>query len=107
MRLEHGLHGLAQAEIGRAEDPGAEPRVAVPPGPAHRGDTVHELSLANRAHLLRPVGAVEGTALGEYRLHHVVAGSRYLLGHLLAEVHLLLPRRRQPAHVPQVVVWDR
>ena len=51
-------HARAQREIGMADDAGADARLAVAAAGAHRRDAVGELDLADRAHLLRPVGAI-------------------------------------------------
>ena len=91
MRLEHGRCGLAGPEIGSTEDARAQACGAVLAGAAHRSDAVYELRLPDATHLLRTVGPVERTALGEDRLHHVVTRHPDFLGHLFAEVDVLLP----------------
>ena len=104
MCLEHRRRGRAGPQIGGAEDPRAQACAAVLAGAAHRGNAVYELRFPDATHLLRTVGPVERTALGEDRLHHPVAGCPDLLRHLFAEVDVLLPWRRFPAHVPQMVM---
>src|SRR5207245_5220743 len=47
LRVEHGGHPVAEAQVGRADDPGGDPRLAVEPRRAHRRDPVHELGLAD------------------------------------------------------------
>jgi hypothetical protein len=51
------------AQIGEADDAGADPRLPVPAARAHRGDAVGELGLAYRLHRLRPLGAVHRARL--------------------------------------------
>ena len=108
VRFEHRLDRLAEIKIGAAEDSRAEAHIAVLAGPAHRGDAVNELCLADGLHLFRPVRAVERPALGKDRLDHVVPRGADVLGHLLAQVHFLFPADMRLAvgvpAIPQVVV---
>ncbi len=77
---------------------------SVDPGSAHRGDAVHELGLADAAHRLRSIGAIERGALREYGLHDVVARLRDVVADLVAEIDLLLEAQerfcRRGAQVP-------
>ena len=108
VRFEHRLDRLAEIKIGAAEDSCTQTHVAVLAGPAHRGDAVNELCLADGLHLFRPVRAVERPALGKDRLDNVVPRGADVLGNLVAEIYLLFPAdMRLPVGVPaipQVVV---
>ncbi len=75
VRIQHHDHARAEAQVGVPDDPPADARRAVATGRAHRGDTVDELGLADRAHLLRPAGAVEGAALYEHGGGDAVPGA--------------------------------
>lgn len=96
MRLQHRLHLGAQAEVGMADDAGADLRRSVDAAGAHRGDAVDELGLADGAHLLRPVGPVHGAGLQVHRGDDVVAA---------VQVFEQLGQQIAPARpLPQVVM---
>ena len=63
----------AEAKIDVTDDAGADFRVAVAAGRAHRGDAVDELGFADRAEFLGPAGAMHRAALHEHGADDVMA----------------------------------
>ena len=72
-RLEHRLDAAAEHQVGMSDDAGAGADLAVDAARRHRGDAVDELDLADRLHLLRPVGALHRARLHEHGREDVVA----------------------------------
>ena len=72
-RLEDRLHGVAERQVGVADDAGDRRAVAAPI--RLLGDRRHPLDLSDRPQLDRPVGAVLRVALDEHGAHDVVAGA--------------------------------
>ncbi len=70
--LEHGLDARTEREVRIADDAG-DARLAVVAARRHRADAVDELYLADRLHLLRAVGFMEGVRLDEDGRQHIVA----------------------------------
>src|SRR5204863_1809363 len=65
MRLQHLLDAAAEVEVRMSDDAGAGTDLSVVAACRHRGDAVDELALADRLHLLGPVGTMERSRLHE------------------------------------------
>ncbi|MET4764529.1 hypothetical protein ABH975_000776 [Bradyrhizobium ottawaense] len=77
-----GLAGVAQQQIGVADDAGADRRLAVSAACAHGGDAVGELDFADGPERFRPVRAIHRAAIDIDGRDDVVAGGdvgRYFL----------------------------
>ena len=65
---------------------------------------MHEFRLAHAAHVFWTIGAVEGSALCEHRLHDIVTRIVDVVGELFAQIDLLLEidmrRRLERAQIP-------
>ena len=85
--LQHRRARRRRAQIGVADDAGAERGLAVDAAGAHRRDAVGEFDLADRAERLRPAGAIHRVALDKDGREDVVAGGD-IGGHLLEKVAL-------------------
>jgi hypothetical protein len=72
MRIQHRSRRRAAREVGEADDAGADADIAIAAAFAHGGDAGGVLRLADRAQLLRPVGAVEGARLHQHGRPHVM-----------------------------------
>jgi hypothetical protein len=75
VRLQNRLDPAAQSQIGVADDPGADPRLAVESARTHGGDAVDELGFADRPHLYRAGAAVHRAGLHEHRRDDVVTAA--------------------------------
>ena len=76
LRLQHARDAVAEAQIGMADDAGAEPRRPIRAARAHRRRAVDEFDLADRPHLDRAIGAVHRAAFDEDGPADVVAALR-------------------------------
>ena len=75
VRLQDRLDPAAQSQIGVADDPGADPRLAVDSARTHGGDAVSELGFADRPHLDRAAPTVHRPGLHEHRRDDVVTAA--------------------------------
>src|SRR5207302_5723753 len=91
---------VAQPQVGGADDPGRDARLAVEARCAHGGDAVDELGLAHAAIRLGAVRLEHRAALDEHGRDHVVP-ARKVVDDLIEQITLLLTL---VALVPQVMM---
>ena len=96
MSLQHGLHGIAEHEVGVADDAGGDFRRSVLAAGALGGQPLHELGFSDATQILGPARAIHGVALDEHGLGHVVPGAQ-IIGQLIQQIAVALP-------IPEVVV---
>ena len=72
--LEDRVDPLRQAQLGEADNSGANPGRTVAAACAHRRDAVDELGFAERREIRIAVGAIHRVALHEHRRENIVAG---------------------------------
>jgi len=72
-RLQHGLHAIAQLQIGMANDGRCGPARTIKPGCSSGCQALDKFHLADGAQLHRPIRAVHGPCLYENRRAYVVA----------------------------------
>jgi hypothetical protein len=70
--LKHACDSVPEAQIGVADDTGAQPALAVAPASAHCRGAIDELDFADRLHLGRTVGPVHRTAFDKDAVRNVV-----------------------------------
>ncbi len=100
VRVEHRLHLIAQAQIGRTDDASGNARRPVHAGGAHGRDAIHELGLADRSQRLWPIGFVHGAAFDKHGGRDGVAA----VGVRQDLVEQVAPADAAGAHVPEVMV---
>ncbi len=74
VHFEHRLDPLAQGQVGKADDAGGDPGLAVAAAGAHRREPGDEFGLADRAQFGRAVGAVHRAAFEKHGRFDVVTG---------------------------------
>jgi hypothetical protein len=99
--LEHRGDPVAQQQIGVADDCRGSPSGAVETTGARCSQPLHELNLADRAHLLGTISAVHGARFNENGGTHVVAAA-HIIGQLVQQIPLVGNARR--AKIPKMVM---
>src|SRR5438067_1287560 len=73
-RLKHGARGLAEQQIGVADDAGADRGETVAAARAHRRRAIGEFNFAKGAQRFRPAGSIHRAGLDIDGCDHIVSG---------------------------------